>query len=158
MKVRSALAIVALAGLVIAAPGLATSAPMEDCAGREGPNKLTVQVLGLHSTLGEVVVTLYPNDPHRFLLPHGKLLRQRVKADAPSACFWLPSSGVYAVAVYHDANGDHDFNRNALGLPTEGFGFSNDPPTKYGVPSFAAVRFTAKPGLTGLKIPMHYLH
>ena len=34
------------------------------------------------------------------------------------------------MAIYHDANGDHDFNRSLVGLPTEGFGFSNNPETK----------------------------
>jgi uncharacterized protein (DUF2141 family) len=35
--------------------------------------------------------------------------------------------GTYAIVALHDANGDHQANRNSLGLPTEGFGFSQNP-------------------------------
>jgi uncharacterized protein (DUF2141 family) len=34
-------------------------------------------------------------------------------------------------------------DRNAVGMPIEGYGFSNDAPTKFAAPSFDAVRFTA---------------
>jgi uncharacterized protein (DUF2141 family) len=61
------------------------------------------------------------------------------------------------VAVYHDANGDDDFNRNMLGLPTEGFGFSNDPDTKVGLPSISATRFRLPAGETSIAIRMKYL-
>lgn len=35
--------------------------------------------------------------------------------------------GLWAVAAFHDENDNMDFDRNFLGLPTEPFGFSNDP-------------------------------
>ena len=41
-------------------------------------------------------------------------------------------------------------------MPTEGFGFSNDAPTKFGVPSFDAVRFAAKAGENAMRIKMRY--
>ena len=50
------------------------------------------------------------------------------------ACFWLPPGG-YPIAIYHDANGDHDFNRT-LFVPREGYGVSNDVPVSFGRPSF----------------------
>jgi uncharacterized protein (DUF2141 family) len=37
----------------------------------------------------------------------------------------LPS-GYYAVALYHDENGDHVCNKNILGIPKEWFGFSKN--------------------------------
>ncbi|MDB5455483.1 MAG: hypothetical protein JWP92_1068 [Caulobacter sp.] len=154
MEVRSAIFALFLMGAALAA----APARADDCAGRQGPDTLSVQVINLKAPTGEVVVTLYPSDPRRFLAPRGKLLRQRVKTTAPvtKACFYLPGPGTYAVAVYHDADANHDFNRSALGMPTEGFGFSNDAPTRFGVPSFDAVRFVAKAGDTPLRIKMRY--
>jgi uncharacterized protein (DUF2141 family) len=44
--------------------------------------------------------------------------------------------------VYHDANANRKFDRTGIGLPNEGFGFSNDPPVFLGMPSFKRVRIS----------------
>jgi uncharacterized protein (DUF2141 family) len=148
------LALAAAFGLT-AVPALAAPA----CAGQPTATRLTVQVSGLRSPKGEVAVTLYPDEPRRFLAPKGKLLRERAPTKEPttSVCFWLPKPGHYAVAVYHDENGDRDFNRTIVGMPAEGFGFSNNPSTKTGLPSYRAVRFEAGPGETQLRVMLRYL-
>lgn len=138
--------------------GAAVANAARTCEGRPSSARLLVQVGRLRSNQGEVVVTVYPSDPRRFLAPHGKLLRVRTKADAPmtEACFYLPKPDAYAVAVYHDANANRDFDRNAVGLPVEGYAFSNDAPSKVGAPSFEAARFTAKSGDTVVRVRMRY--
>ncbi|NJN30861.1 MAG: DUF2141 domain-containing protein [Synechococcales cyanobacterium RM1_1_8] len=52
--------------------------------------------------------------------------------------------GTYAVAAFHDANGDGLLNRGLMGIPREGFGFSNNPKILVGAPSFkkAAIALT----------------
>lgn len=45
-------------------------------------------------------------------------------------------AGDYAVSVFHDENGDGKLNANLIGIPKEGFGFSNDAMGKFGPPSF----------------------
>lgn len=143
----------ALMGLVAVTPASAQS-----CAGTPGGNavKLTVQATGLHSSDGEVAFTIYPDDKGRFLAKGGKLLRARVPTRAPvtSACFWLPP-GHYAIAQYHDENGDRSFNRT-LWAPKEGFGFSNDAPTSIGLPSFASARFALPAGGSTVRMAMRY--
>lgn len=131
-----------------------------ECEGAAGSTMLAVQVSGIRAAQGDVTVTVYPDDAKRFLAPKSKLLRERPAAKAPetTACFSLPGPGYYAVAVYHDANGDHAFNRTLVGLPREGFGFSNDPDTMTGLPAFKAVRFKVGPGETSLPIKLRYLH
>ena len=71
-------------------------------------------------------------------------------------CFWAPEPAYYAIAIYHDVNSDHDFNRTIIGMPAEGFGFSNNAPTRVGLPSFESVRFRAGPGTTQVPISMRY--
>ena len=148
--------------LTVSAMALAlggASARADSCEGQPGGGavKLTVDTTSLRAAEGEVAVTVYPDDAKRFLAPHGKLLRARVPAAQPvtRTCFWLPP-GAYAVAVYHDENGDHAFNRNALGEPVEGFGFSNDAPTKFNVPKFEAVRFRLPAGGKTISLHMRY--
>jgi uncharacterized protein (DUF2141 family) len=169
MEVRSALfASVLVLFAILAGPtsaddsasgeGAAVASNHRPCEGRPSNTRLIVQVGRLRSNQGEVAVTVYPSDPRRFLAPHGKLLRVRAKAGAPvtEACFYLPKPDAYAVAVYHDANANRDFDRNAVGLPVEGFAFSNDAPSKVGLPTFADARFTARPGDTILRVRMRY--
>jgi len=158
MKSASTAALVALTAVL----GLATAAAAataDDCEGQAGQTKLTVQVTGVRAAKGEMAVTLYPDDAKRFLAPHSKLARVRAVAQAPmtTACFWLPAPGFYAVSVYHDENANHDFDRTVLGLPAEGFAFSNDPPTPTALPPFKAVRFKAGDGETRIKVKLRYL-
>jgi uncharacterized protein (DUF2141 family) len=131
----------------------------EGCTGARAPSssKLVVQVEGIRSPVGEVAITVYPDDKRRFLAKGGKLFRARVKAQTSvRACFWAPPGG-YAVAVYHDRDSDRDFDRTVVGLPAEGFGFSNDPDTKVGLPSLASVRFRVPAGEKVVPIQMRYL-
>jgi len=44
--------------------------------------------------------------------------------------------GAYAVITFHDENDDRKLDKNALGLPTEGYGFSNDAEGFLAAPSF----------------------
>ncbi len=149
--------VMAMAALLAASP-VAASAAIPACAGTDGPGhaRLTVTATGLRNAAGEVAFTVYPDDKSRFLARHGKLLRVRVKTAAPvtQACFWLPP-GHYAIAQYHDENGDHHFNRT-LFAPKEGFGFSNDAPTSIGLPSFASARFAVPAGGTTVRMAMRY--
>jgi uncharacterized protein (DUF2141 family) len=149
---------VLLAAAVVAVMSQGVAHAAEECAGRPAADaaKLSVAVDGVRGA-GEVAITVYPDDRSRFLAPHGKLLRARVPAASPAthACFWLPP-GTYAIAVYHDANANHAFDRNALGRPTEAFGFSNDAPAHFALPPFDKVRFSLPAEGRSLAITLRY--
>jgi len=158
MKSASAAALFALA-ITLGSATLASAATADDCEGHESQTKLTVQVTGVRAAKGEMAITLYPDDAKRFLAPHQKMARVRAVAQAPvtTACFWLPAPGYYALAIYHDENGNRAFDRTIVGLPAEGFAFSNDPPTPTALPPFKAVRFKAGDGETKIKVKLRYL-
>jgi uncharacterized protein (DUF2141 family) len=124
--------------------GTSVSAQDSSCTGPEGPARLFVDVQGVRKAEGLIAVTLYADDSSKFLASRGSLYVGRVPAQAPktSICIHLPKTGVYGLAVYHDANADRKFDRNALGLPAEGFGFSNNAPVILGLPSFRNVRLS----------------
>jgi uncharacterized protein (DUF2141 family) len=141
-----------LAGAFLAA----SPAFAESCVGTPGGGavRLTVEATTLHNKTGEVAFTVYPDDKGRFLSKGGKLTRARVPATDPRACFWL-APGYYAIAQYHDENGDHKFNRT-LFIPKEGYGFSNDAPATVGLPSFSATRFQLPPAGRVVRMTMRY--
>lgn len=50
--------------------------------------------------------------------------------------------GTWAVVAFHDRNNDGEVDRNLLGIPTEGIGFSRDPSLGLHGPSFSSAAFT----------------
>ena len=139
-------------------PGSAEQSAMPCNATSQNP-RIMVHVVGARSGKGEVAVTLYGSQPDRFLASGGSIARQRVPLNGATqlgACFAISGPGLYAVSIYHDENADHHFNRSLLGLPEEGYGFSNDAPTSVGLPSFDSVRFTVPPGESRMTIRLRY--
>ena len=153
---------VVLASLVTAAAAAAagpqgTIAPA-GCTGPASGTWLHVVASGLRNGNGLLAVTLYADAPSKFLAHHGSLYVGRVNAVAGTtgACIFVPQPGVYAIALYHDENANQKFDRTGLGLPAEGYGFSNNPPTLVGLPSFRSVRLNIpRSGLT-TRITMKY--
>lgn len=134
----------------------AVPSPPPDCAGAEA--RLRLEIAGLRSDRGAVTVVLYGDRPEDFLVKGRRLAKARFPADPAgiSACLPLPHGGTFALAAYHDEDGDGRFDRTFLGLPAEGYGFSNNPGTVAGLPAFSAVTFLARPGDTALAIRMRY--
>jgi len=64
--------------------------------------------------------------------------------------------GTYALAVVHDENMNGKLDTNWLGIPTEGYGFSNDAKAMLGPPSFSAASFTYDGQDMELTISLHY--
>ena len=127
-------------------------------AAEPGKAALTVSVSGMRSDKGNITITIYADDPAHFLDGAYKLDRQIVPVTLPftSACFLLPVPANYAVALFHDENNDHHLNTNALGIPTEGYGFSNNPTLYFGPPGLDKVRFALHPGDNPIAVRMKY--
>ena len=121
------------------------------CLGEPSDTWLNVSVEGLRNGNGLLTVAVYPDDSRQFLAKGGTLKNNRFQASVPvtRACVFVPKPGVYAIAVYHDEDASLKFNRSGLGLPVEGYGFSNNPTTLAGLPAFRSVRLNVpKAGLT----------
>jgi len=56
-------------------------------------------------------------------------------------CIFKVPEGTYAIALYHDENDNNRCDRNFLGIPREGFGFSNNIKPYFSAPSFKACKF-----------------
>ncbi|MEL7120946.1 MAG: DUF2141 domain-containing protein [Bacteroidota bacterium] len=49
--------------------------------------------------------------------------------------------GAYAIALFHDQNGNGVMDQNILGIPSEPFAFSKKPKSKWRKPKFSEVSF-----------------
>ena len=64
--------------------------------------------------------------------------------------------GKYAFKYFHDENNNNDIDVNWLGIPKEGYGFSNDANGTFGPPPFKKMIFEIK-GDTILKYVPNYI-
>ena len=123
-----------------------------NCAGPVSDTWVNVTIDGVRNGNGLMAVTLYADEPRKFLVKKGSMYVGRVDATAPETkmCLYVPKPGVYVLAVYHDEDSSTTIKRSGmLGLPEEGFGFSNNPATIASIPSFRSVRLNiAKSGLS----------
>ena len=163
---RSIAAASLAAPLLIAAAAMTTAPALAEaqgaapagCTGPASGTWLNVTVSGVRNSSGVIAVTLYADDSSKFLVKRGSLYVGRTDAatGVTRACIFVPKPGVYALALYHDENGDGKFDRTGVGLPAEGYGFSNNPATLAGLPTFKSVRLAVpKSGLT-TRVTMKY--
>ena len=120
--------------------------------------RIHVLVTNVRHVAGNVTFTLYGNRPETFLKHAGALLVTRVPLTGVTAagCLAVSAPGIFALAIYHDENDNHHFDRTLLGLPAEGYGFSNDAPTPFGPPAFNATRFSVPAAGTRIAIRLRY--
>ena len=131
--------------IVFAAAAASASAPalaQGDCTGPPSAVRFYVNVENVRSSRGLIAVTLYPDESRRFLARRGSLYvgRAPARAGTTRVCIHLPSTGTWVFGVYHDEDGNRTINRNSIGMPREGFGFSNNPRLLLSIPSFRSVR------------------
>ncbi len=87
-----------------------------------------VVVTGLRNDKGSLIVALYYG-PDGFPENADKVFRrQTVGAENESITLWFKDlpEGEYAFAILHDENNNKIMDKNFIGIPKEGFAFSND--------------------------------
>ncbi len=103
---------------------------------------LKVEVTGLENNDGDVHIALYDR-AEAFPDSDGMFAERTVVISdlKVSTVFVDIVAGRYAIAVYHDVNGNHDFDQGLFGLPQEAYGFSSGARAFLGPPSFQDAAF-----------------
>ncbi|MCG9910140.1 MAG: DUF2141 domain-containing protein [Flavobacteriales bacterium] len=94
----------------------------------------------------------FPNKPEK-ALKKGKL--DPIKAQSVTYFFDNLPPGTYAVSVFHDEDCNGEMKTNALGIPLEGTGASNDARGRFGPPRYQDAKFTLE-GNKKITIKMWY--
>ena len=117
---------------------------------------VTVTVTGVRDSRGVVRVAICPRA--EFLHPHCPYVG-RAPAESGSVAVTIDDvpPGVYAAEAFQDANDNGNLDRNWLGLPKEGMGFSNDAPMRFGPPRFDDAAFVLGIGHAGIAFRLRYL-
>lgn len=121
-------------------------------------NLIRVRVTGLRDDNGKVRCSLFspandfPNDHDKTAIT----IPVPIAGETSTCEFANIAPGTYAVVVFHDENSDGKFNRNWLGLPKEGYGFSNDAPARWRAPEFDEASFPFGGGTVDILIHIRY--
>jgi uncharacterized protein (DUF2141 family) len=123
-------------------------------------SNLVIKLNSLKNTRGRVCLTVF-SGPKGF--PSGgkgsSLKTSRcAAANSGSVTFTNLPLGNYAIAAIHDINSDGKLNTNPLGIPSEGFGFSNNPPLRFGPASFSDSQIFVSGAQTVVQIQMRYVN
>lgn len=107
---------------------------------QDGFYDIIVKVEGIQKQEGKIFVALF-DSKENFL---GKRLGGGSKpVDGNSLVFTFKSmeSGTYAISIFHDKNGNGEFDSNFMGIPTEPYAFSNNAKGMFGPPKYEECKF-----------------
>jgi uncharacterized protein (DUF2141 family) len=121
---------------------------------KPNPQTLVVEVHGFQNLSGRCRLALYQN-AKGFNQPKSAWAKQTLDLpeqgpviwkveleDAPESQKLLDSPTRWAVSAHHDQNNNDQLDKNAFGIPTEPYGFSNNPKRGFGPPKFDEACFS----------------
>jgi uncharacterized protein (DUF2141 family) len=118
-----------------------------------------VTILNITNSVGTVDCAFFDSAagfPADVLHSAAKVMVMKIRQTQARCDFEDIPPGTYAIAVIHDENMNGKLDKNWLGVPTEGYGFSNGAKAIFGPPSFedASFRYDGQP--VNLTISLHY--
>jgi uncharacterized protein (DUF2141 family) len=122
----------------------------------KGQSNLIVTIENLKNLNGDLLIGLYDNASN---FPRKVATGKVVKVTEKEMKVTFPDlkPGNYAVSVLHDENQNKDMDQGRLGIPVEGYGFSNNAMGVIGPPSFRKARFHVSDGDSSITIRMKYM-
>ncbi|MBL7739988.1 MAG: DUF2141 domain-containing protein [Chitinophagaceae bacterium] len=110
----------------------------------EPANEISIIINNLRNSKGQVLVSLfkdgdgYPDEPEK-AFRKGKATI--ISGNRATLSFTDLPSGEYAAVILHDENSNLKMDKNWIGLPKEGYGFSNNVMGTFGPPGFSKASF-----------------
>ena len=121
-----------------------------------GVGVIDAHIIRLRSNHGQVICTLFtPSDKFPDRSHKGMTVKVPIQKDQATCRFKGVRYGDYAIVAFHDENHDGEFNQNWLGMPKEGFGFSDNPGTLR-KPTFDDARFIVSQPVVKITIKLNY--
>jgi uncharacterized protein (DUF2141 family) len=119
-------------------------------------SKLEAQISGLHSAKGQIGCVLFASErgfPGDATAAFQSRWCPIPESKAVSCVFDDVPAGSYAVACFHDENNNRRCDQGFLGIPTEGYGVSNDAKSFMAPPKFrdAMFPYSGRPS----RVPIH---
>lgn len=117
--------------------------------------KLTIRVQGIKNKKGTINIAIYKSDAD-FNQENFSYVSKTPADSNGIVTFDKIDYGNYGIAVYHDENENQKLDRNFIGMPKEGYGFSNNVKGKMGPPAFKDTSVPMNQAETSLSIQLIY--
>ena len=114
---------------------------------------LTVHVTGFRNADGNLLVLLRRDENTRV---EARTIDIDPKTLAAQVVFQNVPEGAYGVTVVHDENKNGKLDFNEMGMPIEGYGYSNNPAKRPGPAPFEETKFTLTAPSTSTEIALIY--
>lgn len=107
---------------------------------------LIVKIIGFKNAKGSARIALY-NSENEYATAGYSEKGALLTAIAPvrnlqaSYTFKNLPFGEYGIKLFHDKDSSSRFRTNIFGIPSQAYGFSNNPPIKGGMPSYQQIKF-----------------
>lgn len=102
---------------------------------------LEVRIHNVAHAYGTLWIGVYPSEQAFLDKSQATLLARRVvRRGAQSVELTDLPYGDYAVALFHDLNGNNELDLNWVGIPQEPYAFSRPPASKWRLPYFGEVK------------------
>ncbi|MFD2907597.1 DUF2141 domain-containing protein [Flavobacterium ardleyense] len=104
--------------------------------------QLTLKISNIEKMQGEIIIGVFNQDKN-FLKDGFAIKNYKIKVEKNTAVINITDlpKGEYAITMYHDENSDNECNRNFVGIPKEGYAFSNNFKPRFGPPKFKDCKF-----------------
>jgi uncharacterized protein (DUF2141 family) len=125
--------------LIFLVPFFAGASP----AVSESTGNLIINISGFPSSEGFAMVALHNSEESYEGGEVSAVAKTKIKVVDPKlqVVFTNLPYGWYGVSLYHDENGNGQMDKNAMGIPKEAYGFSNNAKGFFGRPNYKEVMF-----------------
>ena len=123
------------------------------------PPGIHVEILDIRNSNGSVACGLFESPegfPTEYLRCATNIMITKVRDKKVSFDFHGIAPGTYALVVVHDENVNGKLDTSWMGVPKEGYGFSNDAKSFLSAPSFSAASFQYNGQNLDMTIEMRY--
>lgn len=148
------MSVIACAGVVLAVllTHVQKTALVQAPAPADGAS-VTIKLSGVAGNKGMVMAALCDKATFLKRCPY---MQTVAASPVVSLTFDGVKPGMYAAMLFHDENGNGEFDRSPNGMPLEGYAFSRNAKGNYGPPSFEQAAFEVKAGKAAVDIDMVY--
>lgn len=102
---------------------------------------LTIQINNVKSPEGIIWIGIY--DADNYMIKEKAIIEGLDVSTTGKLSMNIPALdfGTYAIALFHDINGNGELDQNFIGVPLEPFAFSKTPKSKWRLPKFEEIQF-----------------
>lgn len=126
---------------------------LSSAAQAQKSGKLIVKITGIHIAEGNIRIAVRTDEN---TIATAQIVTIDPKTLTAEAVFDNLPEGDYGIAVIHDENNNEKLDFNEYGMPTEGYGHSNNPAKRTGAPDFNETKFVFSAPSTTITINLIY--